>query len=285
MASFVDNLFASGKSLVKVALQSRHSSVKKVVSGGHIVVMGNGPSLNDTIENHRALLEKWPTMAVNFAAGAPVFVELKPRFYVLADPHFFIAEGSDANVDRLWSVLRTVAWPMTLYVPVRYRKLACRRLGGASVQVEGFNGIGVEGFKCFSHLAYRKGLGMPRPRNVLIPAVMLAMEAGFDDIVVVGADHSWMKTLSVTDDNEVVSVQPHFYKEDSREEERVRHEYRGYALHTIVESFAVAFRSYMQIRDYADSRGVTIVNATPGSFIDAFVRRRPEDIVKDGRGQ
>ena len=114
---------------------------------------------------------------------------------------------------------------------------------------------------------------MPRPRNVLIPSIMLAIRSGYKRIGIAGADHSWSRSLSVTEDNEVVSVQPHFYAEDSREEDRVRHEYRGIRLHSIMESFAVAFRSYHVIADYARSKGVEIWNLTPGSFIDAFPRQ------------
>lgn len=116
------------------------------------------------------------------------------------------------------------------------------------------------------------GMAMPRPRNVLIPSLMLAIAMGYAEIVVVGADHTWMQTLSVTDDNEVVSVQPHFYNDGKEEQARVRHEYRNYRLHQIVESFAVAFKSYHDIANFATSRGVSIINATPGSFIDAFPR-------------
>lgn len=35
----------------------------------------------------------------------------------------------------------------------------------------------------------------------------------------------------------------------------------------------IAFRSYWHIADYARSRGIEIINATPGSMIDAFPRR------------
>ena len=95
---------------------------------------------------------------------------------------------------------------------------------------------------------------------------------GYKEILIFGADHSWMKTLSVTDGNEVVSIQPHFYKDGEDEQNRVRHEYRNYRLHQIVESFAIAFKSYHDIAQYAASRCIKVYNATPGSFIDAFPR-------------
>lgn len=262
------------RSIVKIALLSRRPDRAPVHHrGGRIIVMGNGPSLNDAIANHADVIASTPSMAVNFAALSPALSRLRPEYYVLADPHFFKdADGPDDNRSKLRDAMNAVSWPMRLFVPVKYRKRAAALYGGPMVTVRGFNAVGAEGFDCIIHRAYAAGLAMPRPRNVLIAAIMLAVGEGFDELVVLGADHSWMKTLAVTDDNEVVSVQPHFYAESAHEEARVRHEYRGYRLHDIVGSFAVAFRSYHQIERYARRRGVRIINATPGSFIDAFER-------------
>ncbi|MDE7120512.1 MAG: hypothetical protein K2O10_07865, partial [Muribaculaceae bacterium] len=117
------------------------------------------------------------------------------------------------------------------------------------------------------------GAGMPRPRNVLIPSLMLAIAMGYRDITVLGADHGWLSTLSVTDDNRVVSVQPHFYKADKNEEQRVSAVYGTLRLDQVLESMTIAFRAYHSIERYARRKGARIYNATPGSMIDAFKRR------------
>lgn len=270
--NIADKLFNSVKSLVKVATQSRRCSVSRVPDARRIIIMGNGPSLNHTIGEHLDLLSSTPAMAVNFAANAPVFRDIKPRFYILADPYFF-SGANDDNLGRLWSGLASVDWPCTLYVPASQVANVRMATNNRNLTVEGFNAVGADGFDTLNHFLFDRGLAMPRPRNVLIPAIMLAIKAGFPEIDIVGADHSWMKTLSVTDENEVVSVQEHFYTDTADEKARVRHEYRGYALHQIVESFAVAFRSYSEIQKYATNRGVNIYNCTPGSFIDAFPRK------------
>lgn len=258
------------RSIAKIVLQSRPVSLEKESDGGRIIIMGNGPSLNQTIERHIGTLKKTPAMAVNFAALAQVFFDIRPRYYLMADPHFFCGGDDGGNLDILRQKLAEVSWPMTLFVPARFRSAAKKYYPTAEIRT--FNAIGIEGYTTLAHFAYRHNLGMPRPRNVLIPAIMVAMAIGYKEIVITGADHSWMSTLSVTDDNEVVSVQPHFYKDSDREEARVRHEYRGYRLHQIVESFAVAFKAYHHIAAYASSAGVRILNATPASMIDAFPR-------------
>ena len=90
---------------------------------------------------------------------------------------------------------------------------------------------------------------------------------------ITGADHSWTKTLSVNEQNEVVSIQPHFYKEDEKEEKRIKVDYLKYPLHQIIYSFYLAFKAYHSIQRYAEAKGVNIYNSTPGSFIDAFPRK------------
>lgn len=232
--------------------------------------MGNGPSLTDTMRHNAKSLEANRLLAVNFAANADEFLRLQPDFYVMADPVFF-HNLDNVNVNRLWNNLSTrVSWPMTIFIPAR-EKLPVTL--PQNITVSRFNPVGVEGFQWLENMAFASGAGMPRPRNVLIPSIMIGIRLGFKTIHIVGADHSWTKTLEVTDDNVVVSIQPHFYEDNDAEHQRVASVYKDIRLHQIMYSFYVAFRSYFTISRFARSRGVNIYNSTPGSFIDAFPRR------------
>ena len=71
----------------------------------------------------------------------------------------------------------------------------------------------------------------------------------------------------------MVSVQPHFYKDNEAEHERVKSVYRDIRLHEIIYSFYVAFKAYFAVERFARRCGAVIYNSTPGSFIDAFPRR------------
>ncbi len=268
ISEFFGRLGASAKGLAKMALQSRRPFRAPEGVEGPLIVMGNGPSLADTIRDDMDALRRYPAMAVNFAANTPEFQQLKPRYYILADPHFFNPAG-DPNVERLWLNLRGADWTLTLLVPAK----ATVPEMPANVQVARFNPVGVEGFAWVEDWAYSAGRGMPRPRNVLIPAIMCGIRLGYKEIYVVGADHSWMRTLSVDSDNRVVSVQPHFYKDNTSEAERVTSVYSGLRLHQVVQSFYVAFRAYHRIAAHAARHGIHIYNATPVSMIDAFPRR------------
>lgn len=275
ISSFCSLLGSSIKSCAKMLLQSHRVSIPHINDNAQpLVIMGNGPSLNDTIGDHLSLLQNRPTLAVNFAACAPIFLTLRPRYYVLADPFFF----SDATTDNL-TLLRNrlrndVDWTMTLFVPWKNRRNASELTGNnPHIDIATFNPVGIEGFEWLENMAFSKGWGMPRPRNVLIPSIMTGISLGYEKIHIVGADHSWMKTISVNDQNRVISVQPHFYKDGEQEKTRIHTEYLQYPLHQIINSFYVAFRAYHTIRRYADTKGIDIINSTPESYIDAFPRK------------
>ena len=92
VSEFFDNLGASAKGVVKIILQSRPTHTEKAVDAEKpLIILANGPSLRQTIDEYGVVLKEFPTLAVNFAANTPEFRSIKPNYYVLADPHFFKA--------------------------------------------------------------------------------------------------------------------------------------------------------------------------------------------------
>ena len=263
LQNFVDSIVAIGK----ILLLSRRSTITKFDGHNRLIIMGNGPSLRQTMAENIDILKSNDSLAVNFAANASEFFEIKPKYYVLADPHFFVNRDNEA-VARLYENLAKTDWQMTLFIPNSQDVTLPE-----NITVEKFNMVGIEGWQWLQNAAFDACRAMPRPRNVLIASIMVAIFKGYKEIYIVGADHSWLKTISVNSNNEVVSVQPHFYKEEKKEVTRVNNEYVSYSLHQIIYSFYVAFRAYHQIRRYADARGIQIYNSTPESFIDAFERK------------
>lgn len=263
-------------SLLRVLLLSR--PVNKIKSDKNIremVVLGNGPSLRSLLDRDYAFLQGKDLTAVNFFANTAEFADFKAKHYILADPHFFRGTETDPNVARLWGNLLKADWSMILHVPVNMRRhpLVVKYMSAsASHQISCFNLTPAEGFGNIRRMLYDLGLAMPRPRNVMIPAIMEAIRSGYKKIYLAGADHSWSRTLSVDNENRVVSIQPHFYKDNENEKKRVSTEYAGYHLHDILQSLYIAFSSYHVISDYASYKDVDIINITPDSFIDAFPR-------------
>lgn len=267
----IDSIASFGK----VLLLSRRPSKAGKVKSERLIIMGNGPSLRDTIANHGDILKNSETLAVNFAANTPDYFELRPRLYVLADNGFFTvdATGKPAhpNIPALWENISRTDWDMTLYIPCK-KKIPEIVKSNPHITIKRYNLTPGEGLRGPSHWLYKKGLAMPRPRNVLIASIMVALREGYRDIAIVGADHTWSRELWVDDKNRVISVQKHFYEENSKEFERVVKQYEAYHLHDILNSLTIAFRSYHHIAKYCDEIGAKITNCTPGSFIDAFPR-------------
>lgn len=272
----IKKIFDSIASFGKVLLLSKRPSKAGEIRRDPLIIMGNGPSLRDTIANDGEILRNNKTLAVNFAANADSYRDIKPALYVLADPHFFRVDANgisgDANVTKLWKNISENDWKMTVYVPCK-AKIPDFIGKNSYLTIKRYNLTPGEGLKTPVHWLYRKGLAMPRPRNVLIASIMVALREGYRDIRLVGADHTWSRDLWVDDKNRVISVQKHFYQDNAKEQERVAQEYAGYHLHDILNSLTIAFRSYHQIAEYCDEIGAKIINCTPGSFIDAFPRR------------
>lgn len=265
----MSTLGSSLKSIAKLATSSRKGKLL-TKSSRHkpLIIMGNGPSLRDTMTDSADSLRTHTLMAVNFAANAPEFAGLKPEFYILADPHF--ADTTDSEVARLIRSINSIDHRMTLLLPLGFDTSV---FTSPNLTVRHFPAIGIEGARALRDFAIDRRLGMPRPRNVLVCAIMCAIWLGFREIYITGADHTWTRTLSVNDQNVVVSIQPHFYTESGSEQERVAAVYRDVRIHEILESFSIAFKAYHDIADYARRHGIDIYNSTPGSFIDAFDRR------------
>lgn len=264
-------LGATVKSLIKVAITGGGGKIKPHNHDKALIILGNGPSLSKNLERDKTILQTTDSLAVNFAANTPAYKGVKPKYYVLADPHFFNL-SEDENVTRLMENLELTTWRMTLFVPIG-AAIPEPILSNRNISVIYFSMTGFESFSTIENIAFTRGWGMPRPRNVLIPSIMLGLRLGYKDIYIAGADHSWTATLSVDEENNVVSVQPHFYSDDEKETQRVKSVYRNIKLHEILESFSIAFKSYHRIRRYADHIGAHIYNSTPGSFIDAFERK------------
>lgn len=261
------------KSIGKLLLSTGKVTYTETARERPLVILGNGPSLAATLEKYGEYISgNTDSMAVNFAANAPQFRQIRPQYYILADPHFFNNPG-DANVARLLENLSTVDWKMTLFLP-RAARRSCTLRPSEFLSIEYYNAVGIEGFGWLEKWAFDSRRGMPRPRNVLIPAIMTGIGMGYRDIYITGADHTWTATVSVDDENHVLTNQPHFYKEDEKEVRRIRAEYHKYPLHSILYSFYLAFKAYHTIQSYAAARSINIWNATPGSMIDAFPRRQ-----------
>ena len=271
-------LWQSLLSVVKIVLQS------KLVTRlpGHfsnpdeLLILANGPSLKRTVEESADFVRGKTLLAVNFCVTSPMFEQLKPELYLIADPLFWIMPEKREQLFR--TMAEKTTWDMNFLVPARALKnkewqplLA----GNPHIRLYIYNTTPIEGFQGFCNWIFSKGWGVPRPHNVLIPSIAMGIRLPFKKIYLAGADHSWLPEITVTDDNVVLMHQKHFYDQNKSKAATVTQENLHSArLYTILYHMYVAFKSYFVLEDYARSRGKEVINVTPGSYIDAFKRMK-----------
>ena len=283
VSQFLSTLFASLLSLVKVAIRGRHATQLPTRQLPLCSVLGNGPSLNESLTDQLDFIRQTEIVCVNNFAHSPAFAQLRPQNYVISDPNYFVFTEQTTDRDdirrTLAVFLEQVDWPMTLYVPHfakgSYLPGKIER-GNASIRVVYFNYTVVSGFKPMTYWLYEKGLGMPRAQTVIIAALTLMVNRKFDTIYLFGADTSWHEQIRLNDQNQLLIKQIHFYDKptDVRHEPVYsdKHRQRTFSMASQFLSLHKVFRGYEILRDYADHRHVTILNASAKSYIDAFDR-------------
>ena len=265
-------------SVVKIVRQSRRATRLPSDFGGkdELLILANGPSLQQTVEHSPNFVAGKTLLAVNFCVTSPLFERLRPQLYLIADPLFWIVP--EKRQQLFGTLAEKTTWDMYLFVPARALKNKEWKpllAGNPHIRLCIYNTTPIEGFQGFCNWVFRHGWGVPRPHNVLIPSIAIALRLPFRRVYLAGADHSWLPEIRVTDDNVVLMHQKHFYDQGTSQAATVKQENLHSArLYTILYHMYVAFKSYFVLDAYARSLGKEVINITPGSYIDAFRRMK-----------
>lgn len=289
--NFVLNIFELLISIIKIIFLTRivFNFKLKSYQGQSLIILGNGPSLNTTIDNQE-FINNHKLLCVNYFCRTEEFKTLKPSFYVITSlEYFFNEDKKDFAIERkktLESIAERTEWPLILFIPAKAKKQdEWKKIfaHNSNISIYYFNTTPIAGLDLFSNFCYSNNLGMPRPHNVLIPSLVLSIKMRFSKIYIAGADHSWLKEIYVDQDNEVLLSQKHFYDKQAKKQTQYRDMsvaqpmYHGGSsktrkLHEVLEKFYYTFRSYWKLKPYAKTKEVEIYNITPNSYIDAFER-------------
>ncbi len=265
-------------SIVKIVLQSKWNTRLPVSFSNpkELLILANGPSLNRTVQEASAFVQGKTLLAVNFCVSSPMFEQLCPELYLIADPLFWIVP--EKRMQLFQTLAEKTTWDMMLFVPARALKNKEWQpllSGNPHIHLCIYNTTPIEGFQGFCNWVFRKGWGVPRPHNVLIPSIAIGLRLPFLKIYLAGADHSWLPEITVTDDNVVLMHQKHFYDQNQSKAATVSQENLNSArLYTILYHMYVAFKSYFVLEAYSKTLGKEVINVTPGSYIDAFKRMK-----------
>lgn len=244
-----------------------------------VLILGNGPSLNEALKN-KNLMEGKEYIAVNNFPTTAYYELFKPKILVLQAPEFWIDDVDDVYIDFRYklfdAIVNKTQWKLLLFMPAKYKnakQFNTTISQNKMVEINYFNDTPIDGFFGFKTFCYDRLLGMPRPHNIMIPAILMAMHLGFKEIYLTGVDHSWVNDLSVDDDNQVLMSHKHFYDCDSVKKVPMNKLGRGTRkMHEVLQKFVYSFAAYHEIEQYANHKKVDIYNTTTNSHIDAFER-------------
>ncbi len=289
MLKFIQNLRLSSETLARILILSRWTGILKSTSADKTtcVIVGNGPSFRDSLNKYRDELSRHDLVCVNNFAASDSFLELKPRYYIINATIVFLPDAKQSKIYQdfkreVFDNLRKTSWDMEIMVPFAAKKSPdFKQLLADNKHLKPiyFNLTSIEGFSWFKNLLFKMGVGTPRPHNVIIPAIMNMIYLKYRTIILIGADHSWLGEISVSEDNITLINQKHFYDEnESKAIPMNDYQLRPRRLHEVLQKFQLTFQGYWEINEYIENKNIQIYNCSEVSLIDAFERKKLNEL-------
>jgi len=278
-----------------IALANKHihtnilySTISNYVSSTErIFVLGNGPSLVTSIEKYKETLCKTDCIAVNHFAETKYYQVIQPKLYLLADPVYF--ENPDKLSLRLSEKLITLEtaiidatnWTMSLVVPSSSKNsFFVKKIedSNKNIKIYYYNNSTISfdwKTQRDKFRLYDKNMVPPPSQTVLNTCIYFAIFAGYQKVIILGADTSWHENLYLDQKTNILYTRDeHFYGTQVLPVYRNQEETIGSKVHEELFNIANALSSYWELRSYANYRKVQIYNASEKSWIDAFDRSK-----------
>jgi hypothetical protein len=224
-------------------------------SGERCFILGNGPSLVET--DIERLRNEATFVMSGFSKHPAVKHGWQPTYFCVLDA--IERHSEEEHVEKINSHLATLR-PEALFYPIPFRPLFDTGKLATTVKPNWVK---------FSPLYLTQ---YPDPPSIdptgTIPllynsgqlAILLALYMGFREIILLGMDHDWLAHRS---DNR------HFYPKNGS----VDHVHLGSLPYgTMIKGSLITWEIYEHFRTVGLATGQTIINATPGGFLDVFPR-------------
>lgn len=240
-------------------------------SNRSLAILANGPSLKAYQQKLDIFADK-DVLCLNFFALTDDFISLKPKYYALADPAFFVPRQDRLSeeltkIDDMLEIFQTkIDWQMHIIVPshmaipTEMAKVLHKNKNLSLIKINEFY---FEGFSLVERYLRKKQLMSFIFQNVVVMAISAGMFMGYKNIFLFGVDADWIKNITVGSDNKLYLDDTHFYGTQKRVIEDINMEIEMKALYT-------TFRMYGKIAIFAKENRINIYNTCEHSFIDAF---------------
>jgi len=245
-------------------------------------VLGNGPCLEaDLNRSFFSTSKDYDHFCVNGFVLYEEYEFIRPSVYFLLDP-FFVTRNVPENLsEKQFNILRLLNdkthWSMVLVVPPSADINFLREnMKNKNIEIKKINAVCLRSYKYgyLSNYLLKTGFFGPEVTNVLIYALLIAVLAGYKKIEVYGADMSLHKDLVLNQENNKL-----YYKSRHHKERDVLVPFKkvplmreSWSMGEILEVCAKNFFAHDVIARFSRDMGVSIVNKSSFSFIDAYDR-------------
>lgn len=248
-----------------------------------MVVIGNGPSLNKTVELYEKQLHESDCMMVNFSANTPLFELIRPSYYIMQDPGWVNGKESikDAIKNCVNAIVSKTQWPMTIVLPSSFKSWwaidEIKKNPTITILFDDSTWWKFEEPKLFLELDANRVC--PPANTVLSYGLYLSLYWGYKETYLVGADTTFTQMAYVGQkDNILYTIDTHFYNNDEvcpLEEEPEKHgRPYGMDMEHYIEMCHRIFYEYNLLARYAKWKGLDVFNASEYSMIDSFKRKK-----------
>lgn len=246
---------------------------------GRINLIVNGPSAS----NIMPLLGKKdefisnPSIVVNFFANNPEYEILRPEYYCLADPMFFMdIPGRIDKVRKFFCNLEMkTTWPLVLLIPKCYgidKFKLYSKIKNSNIEIIEVSTLGYEGFEKFRYRFYKLGFCAPRPYTVAIMALYSCINLGFNEIDIYGLDNNYYASLCLNQQGVVCDKIQHNGAPDEYREIRTDTGER-ISLYDYLLGLTYHLKNHEYTQQYAKYIGTKIFNHSPITMVDAYERK------------
>ena len=278
---FLLNFVSTLTSCIRIVIHSKKNEITKLSRKSQCaLILGNGPSLTGDMTSliKFSKIKQCDIWAVNDFALTQTFFLIKPKFYVIADPNYWVVDTVPELIklrDQLFEVFnKHVSWPIVLFVPLRAKDYGLEnKIASDNVKIVFFNSTPITGFVGFQYWTFSRQFGMVSAYNVLVAAIALALCMRYPNLYIGGADHSWHEELSVDLKGVPHIKQKHFYnEEDSQAIPFYKNSNETFTIAELFLGWGNLFLQYAILNRYARSIEAKIYNVSSKTYIDAFAR-------------
>lgn len=250
-----------------------------------MVLIGNGPSLTQSVELYKEEIVKHDRIAANFFASSDFFEQLQPNIYLFADPAFFdVPDNQKNSIENLFDALvKKTAWPLEMIIPYEAKDAIILNTikDNSNIHIDYYSLKNQNIGNLSKYEAWDKNYIAPPSQNVMNVALYLSLFWGYRETYLIGVDMSSLEDIRVDQEtNELFSIDRHFYNnKDVYSDKKLFDEKRGrirsdWKLHDYIYAFGRMFEYFYDLKGYADYKGLKVYNASEYSWINVFERKK-----------